>query len=199
MKAKMKLVPALLACVALSLIFGCSTRKKEIERLHGLNYKYPEELAKDCALHFPNKDSVGAPVITHQKADNINYQDKIDSLQYEADKLTWELTKAESTTGNDSLKIKVTRLTKQISDLKKAYRPCKPDTVNIKIPHYIENTAALEVCQNNYDGLRDSLTIVKTKLAGSEKDNSSKIKYLLILGGVVLVLGGLWLYKLFKR
>lgn len=172
------------------LFLGCNTYQKQLAKFNTFADTYTGELAKKCVQHFPVKDSIGSTTQDLKKADNKNYQSQIDSLQELANFFKDQVSKDTASTNPCAAVAKnyqnqVATLNGKIADLKKSYKPCKPDTIQITTTVYRKDEAALTVCANNFNKLRDSLNIVKHDLANSKSQSSSRLKYLLILAAIV--------------
>ncbi|HEY4326403.1 MAG TPA: hypothetical protein VGN20_20635 [Mucilaginibacter sp.] len=190
------------------LLSGCSTyiRNHQITKQHLFNYKYPDQLAVDCAKTFPVKDSIGkatGPV-------NTNYTGKIDSLQGLAnnlnnviDDLSSLITSTQPGKPLDTSKYlatikylqnKISLLQKSISSLQASYKPCKNDTV----PHYIIDNAKLTVFRNKNKAVHDSLTTSKTDL--KSVTHGRNIWMYIAIGCITVLFGGIVIsaYKFFS-
>jgi uncharacterized lipoprotein NlpE involved in copper resistance len=195
----------LMALAALFILVGCNTYKKQLMKFDAFADAHSVELAKKCVQYFPVKDSVGKAVITvdsTHRAANTNYQSKIDSLQQIADAFKTHLA-ADTAKGNPCASIakyynaQVDALTNRVKALKQAYRPCIPDTVfNTKTVNvYQTDEAALSLVQNHYNTERDSLNVVKGQLKSANNTASSRLKWIFILGGILLGLAVLTVLK----
>lgn len=191
------------AFTALILFTGCNTARKQIETLHALNAKYPNELAADCSRYFPAKDSLGKPIYIPAK--NIDNTALIGLLKQKADSLA-------NKTRQDSAKIAagdvlsrqellsyksdISVLQNKINDLRALYKPCKPDT--IKIPHYIVDNAMVATLTAQLRVKLDSLIAVKTQLETSKKTAATRLWWLIGLA-IALGVSVVWsIYKLVK-
>ncbi|MBS1520277.1 MAG: hypothetical protein JST50_04735 [Bacteroidetes bacterium] len=165
---------------SISIVTGCSSlwyAKRDIRRLHLYNYTYPNELAADCNKWFPVKDSISKKVLP---ANNFNYSGQIDSLQMIIDSISsiqYPIIRQDSS----RLIGQIAFLKTEISKLKSAYKPCKPDTIN----HFISNTAQLAMLEQKNKIANDSLLIEKTQLTQVKKNRST---WMLIAIGCIAIL-----------
>lgn len=171
-----------LLTIVIGVLTGCGSSwyaRRNINRQHLYNYTYPNELAKDCGKWFPFKDSISNKVLP---GNNIDYSGKIDSLQLIVDSIgliQYPLATAKPDTSK--LTERVLFLKNQISQLKSAYKPCKPDTV----VHFVLNTAQLNILEQKNKIFGDSLLIGKTQLTQVKKN---RITWMLIaIGGMAVI------------
>lgn len=195
----------LMAFTALLFLLGCNTYQKQLNTFRAFAISHTNELAPLCATVFPVKDSTGKAVTTidsTHRANNINLQPKVDSLQTIADSYKKQLA---ADTGKSNpcaaqakqYQAQYGNLYNEFIALKKAYRPCKPDTVysTKTVPIYQKDEAEITVLTNNYNAIHDSLTIVKTQLKASQSTASTRLHWIFILGGILLALGILTVLK----
>ena len=183
------------------LFSGCNTYQKQLNKFNTFADANTAALAAKCVEHFPVKDSVGATHIdSSKKADNKNYQTSIDSLQQLADQLKAQIGK-DTSSGNPcssvakSYQTQISGLNAKITDLKNAYKPCKPDTVFSTKEVFRKDEAALTVCANNYNKLRDSLLIVKANLVTEKETSSSRAGWIWKLGLALAAVAGVAVLK----
>lgn len=110
------------------LIVGCMTTEKATGYL-----KKKGQLAIECVKAFPVNDSFGEPKITGiKKADNQDLTGAINNLEEKANQV---IQQPDSNCKKEAIELK-----KEVAKLKEQYKPCKPDTVEIEVPHYIRDT-----------------------------------------------------------
>ncbi len=178
----------LLLFTLMLLLSGCAQSwydRRDVNRQHEYNYKFPNELAKDCARQFPVKDSVGQ--LKHA-AENKDYSKQIDSLQAVID----DFFAPTDYTGpsqsarmgfSDSTKISgaLVTLQRKITALKAAYKPCKPDTLLI----YLENTAKVVALKSDLDFANNKIAEQAGQNKQLEADKAKDVKWIWILAGII--------------
>jgi hypothetical protein len=194
-KIKISRIAVLMAFTLFFLLMGCNTYQKQLNTFRAFAVAHTNELAPLCATEFPVKDSVGATKVdsTH-KANNVNYQSKIDSLQQIADAFAQHLAgdTAKSNPCSSVAKVyqsQVAALNTRIRSLQEAYKPCKPDIVYKTQTVYRTDEAALAVANNKFTTANDSLKLVNSKLKDAKAQSATRMHWILILGGILLLLG----------
>lgn len=163
-KKPTNVIPLLLIAAGMLCLAGCVSQKGAVKYLD----KHPELSAQYCAEKYPVKDSVGAVVVDSTRhAENIDYSFAIDSLVQVAQSATDQRSKdsllsaASHKQCKDIVSIQSGRiwdLLLEINRLRSAYKPCRPDTVFQTQNIYRENTAKVQVLEN--------------QLRKSQKDNA---------------------------
>lgn len=177
------------------IVSSCNSYKKQLNKFQTFGYQHTNELAKMCAEKFPVKDSVGAPVIDSTKrADNINYQGRIDSLKDKATTLQRKMyqdsvNKTDCAKSSQYYKNQVTGLVNQISSLQQSYKPCKPDTIFKTNTVYRKDVAELSVVSSRFRMANDSLHVQKQLTEKSEK--TARTRLYLIIGLIVAFVGSI--------
>jgi hypothetical protein len=173
------------------MLFGCNTYKKQLKKSTDFFNQYPSALAPICAKAFPVKDSIGGIVVdTIHRANNINYQGRIDSIQAVADALLNKLTIDTSKSNPCNTYAKnyqktITSLRNQVVTLKSLYHPCKPDTIRQTQTIYRTDVAALKVATDKYQVIRDSLKICQKQLSDETTTAHSWRKWFFICAGII--------------
>lgn len=116
------LLIALGCCLA-----GCRTYKSKQQNAETFYRQYPNQLAALCALNFPVKESDSVTITAPHPGRNSNYMALLDTLNRQAGQ-------AAQRAFDDSLSLTTARqlLIQQaavISNFKRAYVPCAPDTI----------------------------------------------------------------------
>jgi len=170
-----KLIALFVLCLPI-LLSSCNKELRNENKAYKYFRDHPEKLAAECAVRFPVKDSIGqATIDSVRPAVNVNQQPKIDSLQEFADlllaRLDAEVKSDHRPPEIDQYKQEVQQLLKKITQLKKDYKPCKPDTVFKTKPVFRENTARVEQLNFALAREKDNVTRLTTELeeARSEK------------------------------
>ena len=200
------LIMVFIAPFITSIFSGCNTYQKQLNKFQLFANAYSGELAKLCVEKFPAKDSIGGvKVDSTKKANNIDYQGKIDSLKEKADALKQELSKAASNKDDPCSPViikyqqKLDELNDQITGLKNSYKKCKPDTIFKTQTVFRVDQAAVRVWQDRFTVARDSVNQLTVELADEQKTAGKRLKWIVILSGIVVAFGGLTLLKLTGR
>jgi len=184
-----------LSMLIAGLIQSCKvTEQKKIDRARIVAYNHPNEFAQFCADKFKPIDSIGKEVIRYVPADNKDYKLSIDSLVNDVIAFR-EKVEQDTSAKNAEYKSKIESLTNRIYALQKSYKKCVPDTLKIKIPIYIRDTAKEAALAFENKKVNDEL--LKTKTLLSEAKKSSGQKNYVIAGLAFLFFGTffLWIRK----
>lgn len=164
------------------LLFGCSAEKKrlrQVEKAKIVAYQNPKDFAEFCATVYPVKDSIGEPIIKYVKADNKEYSDTIDSLISALNRINEKVEK-DTTASAKVYKNEIANLSKQLSDFKKAYKPCIPDTVFRDNVIYKENTAKIVDLTNKLASVSEELK--QSKLSDEKHEKLAQKRLFWIVG-----------------
>lgn len=145
-------------------VIGCKPSKEiQQSRAEAFYRDNPLALAVKCAEEYPVKDSIGAATIDSiASAFNTNYQGLIDSLNFEAQRLTYILNH-DTTILAAWYRDQIGALRDRIAALNSLYKPCQPEIIYQTKPVYRENTARAAA----YSLLADNLKL-DTALKGAE-------------------------------
>ena len=174
----------LILIILIAMMGSCSVERK-IRNAQSVAYEHPDSFANFCAKVYPPKDSLGKPVIQYLPANNQNYTSKIDSLSQ-------ALKEAEIRSSADTSEIgkkyrgEIGKLKVQVDALRKAYKPCEPDTLYVTNTVYRENTARvkdleLKLASKSKD--YDAMVVERDKW----NDSANKRLYWLLGLGVLIV------------
>lgn len=165
---------------------GCSTLKKDQKNLATLQLRNPELFAQACAEKFPVK----ATGSSYSPGKNVDYSDSLASLNNKAfdlqvanERLSLAYQKALTAANNDSAcqsiimgmkeamdaqAAELNRYKKMVEDLKRAYKPCVPDTIRDTIP----DLAAIRLRDLQISSLQGDLGKSKDAQISSEKSEN---------------------------
>lgn len=187
-KFKIIAVLSVLLCLV-----ACNTYKKQLAKATAFFEANPKALAPICEEKFPVTDSVGKTHVdsTH-KANNVNYQKIIDSLQNAEDSLQMQ---AYSDTGKENpcadqakkFAAQLKTITARYNALANSYRPCKPDTVFRTTPIYMKDNAEIAVLTNNLSVATDSLKITKHDLQAKTAQSKTRLWWIIGLAGAMIL------------
>lgn len=197
----MKKTKVLCALSAFVLLMACNTYQKQLNKATTFFMANKAQLASLCEMVYPVKDSIGETVIdsTH-KANNINYQGLIDSVQRAEDSLQM-LVYTDTAKSNPcaeqskTFANKLKSITDRYNKLVNSYRPCKPDTVYKKQTIYVKDMAEITVLTNQLNVKVDSLKITKHDLQLKITQSSARLKWIFILAGILLGLCAITVLK----
>jgi hypothetical protein len=185
--------------VLASLLASCNEARK-IQKAKDVLAAHRPEAAEFCATTFPNVDSVGKADTVFVPANNHDFTGEIDSLNgklSEIDQQRQEDSAKAARSQKDCQQV-VAKLQGQIrgakdqsQQIKTVYLPCKPDTIKISVPHYIENTAKVEMYKNQAAATSQKLDDTRGKLA-----TRTGIMWFLIIAVALYVLGRIYSSKL---
>lgn len=183
----------IIALWAMILISSCTTERKAVNYMN--NHAFAA--AKYCASAFPVRDSVGKPDTTYRPAKNTDYTSQIDGLKKGFNSQLQAFRDAQKNQAHDTsclrtireLQSKYESLLYSFDSLHAKYKPCKPDTIRIKIPHFVENTAKTAA-------LTSQLAITANKQKDVENGRRKWRQRALITWAICLVgIGGFTLTK----
>jgi len=167
--------------LVIAMLSGCGSLQKKINKAKLVAIENPDSFADLCAKLYPTKDSVGAPIIKYIPADNKDYQTKVDSLLALVNKLKSDNDK-DSTEIGIRYKSQINNLYEQITDLKRDYKKCVPDTVTKDIPIYRENVAKIKSLELELEAKSVALSISEDKLSEAEKRAKTRLWILIGIG-----------------
>jgi len=175
----------LLLIILIAMMGSCSVERK-IRKAQAVAYEHPDSFANFCAKVYPPKDSIGKPVIQYLPANNQNYTSKIDSLSE-------DLKEVENRSIADTSEIgkkyrgEIGRLKVQVDALRKAYKPCEPDTLYVTNTVYRENTAKVKSLELKLAYVTKDYNEMKVDRDKWKEIAQTRLYWLLGLGGLIIV------------
>lgn len=193
---------AIILLVLIGVIFAmilasCNTFQKQLRTFNNFADAHTDALAVKCVDKFPVIQHDG-PITTDSthKANNIDYQSRVDSISQLADALRSRLN-SDTAKANPCADVarfyipQVINLTAKVNELQKAYKPCKSDTVYKTHTLFQVDSAKVVVWHNLANKYRDSLKQSQTQLSDQKKTTSNwRLVALIAIGLIVLSIVG---------
>ena len=179
----------LLLIILIAMMGSCSVERK-IRKAQAVAYQFPDSFAKVCSTLYPPKDSVGKPTIQYLPANNQNYTSKIDSLS-EALKEAEIRSSADTSEIGKKYRGEIGRLKAQVDALRKAYKPCEPDTLYVTNTVYRENTARVKDLELKLASVTKDYNEMEVDRDKWKEIAQTRLYWLLGLGGLIVVYLGL--------
>ena len=175
----------LLLVILIAMMGSCSVERK-IRKAQAVAYEHPDSFSKFCGDVFPPKDSLGKPTVVYIPSNNQNYTSKIDSLSEALKQAELKASKDTSEVGK-KYRGEIGKLKVQVNALRKAYKPCEPDTLYVTNTVYRENTAKVKSLELKLASVTKDYNEMKIDRDKWKEIAQTRLYWILGLGGLIIV------------